>query len=247
MVGAVNGAQSSGRDTASARWRDRCARSGGGGAAGCGSDEVKRKGRQFAPQAGAWRGHEPPSPRRGASCRRGSLSAKLLKPASCGGDSVRRRRVRRGGRSGDRDRRKPERGSESESDGCLFPESHRRASRRLCRTLADFSRHWKAGGESKNRGKQGDFESLGGRRHGHGGGVRCMVGVHPDPSGGCGVTVRRQAGGGRSVGHGLPLARLEDRSRVACPVPGPVVRRGRKSPDFKLAETPYPRANRRPG
>ena len=235
-MAAVNGAHRNGRDTASARWRDRCARSGGAGCSGSVREEVKRKGRQFAPQAGAWRGHEPPSPRRGASCRRGSLSAKLIKPASCGGDSVRRRRVRRGGRSGDRDRRKPERGSESESDGCLFPESHRRASRRLCRTLADFSRHWKAGGESKNRGKQGEFASFDGRRDGHGVGVRRRVGVHPDPSGGRGVTVRRQAGGGRSVGHGLPLARLEDRSRVACPVPGPVVGRRPKPDNFKLAE-----------
>jgi len=101
VVGAVNGVHSSGRDTASARWRDRCGRSGDGGWSGSSPDEMKWKRRQFAPQAGAWRGHEPPSPRRGASCRRGSLSAKLLKPASGGGDSVRRRRVRVGGRSGD--------------------------------------------------------------------------------------------------------------------------------------------------
>lgn len=157
-------------------------------------------------------------------------------PAFGGGDFVRRRRVRLGGRSGDCDRRQPFGGAQGGSDGGGESESDGKASRRLCRTLADFSRHWKAGGESKNRRKQGDFAAFGVRRHGRVIVVRRRVGVHSDPSGGRGVTVRSQSGGGRSVGCGLSVARLEIRSRVACPVPGPVVNRGRKSEKFKLAE-----------
>jgi len=43
---------------------------------GSGADEIVAGGGNCAPQAGAWRGHEPPSPRRGARCRCGWFSAK---------------------------------------------------------------------------------------------------------------------------------------------------------------------------
>lgn len=67
-------------------------------------------------------------------------------------------------------------------------------------------------------------------------GVRRMVGVHSDPCGGCGVPVRRQAGGGWSSGHGLPVARIEDRFRVTRPLSASVVRCGRKLLNFRMAE-----------
>ena len=91
----------------------------------------------------------------------------------------------------------------------------RTASRRLCRTfgLPDF-------------GKSSTIRLLFNRR-----GKR--VAVHPDPSGG---RVRR-----RVVGGSLPVARLENRSRVARPVSASVVGRRQKSLNFKMAVSLEPR------
>ena len=102
-----------------------------------------------------------------------------------------------------------------------FVPGEQRASRRLCRTLGlpDF------GKSPSNRGVCRVTSRT----------VRLL----PDPPGG---RVRR-----RVVGGSLPVARLENRSRVACPLPGPVVGCGRKSEKSKLAVSLEPRANRRTG
>ena len=91
-----------------------------------------------------------------------------------------------------------------------FVPGEQRASRRLCRTLGlpDF------GKSSANRGvRRVTFRT---------------VRLFPDPPGG---RVRR-----RVVGGSLPVARIENRSRVACPLPGPVVGRRGKSKNLKMAE-----------
>ena len=85
-----------------------------------------------------------------------------------------------------------------------------RASRRLCRTCG-----------LPASGKSSAIRLLCHRR---GNRVR----VHPDPSGG---RVRR-----RVVGGSLPVARLENRSRLARPLSASVVGRCRKPRNFKLAE-----------
>ena len=108
--------------------------------------------------------------------------------------------------------------------------------------LADSSRHWEAGGESKDRGKQGAFESLGERRHGHGGGqavggqsVTCCSALLPKGLALAGRRLRQPILAATLAAR-IPVARLEDRSRVACPLPGPVVGRRGKSEKSKLAE-----------
>ena len=150
-------------------------------------------------QAGAWRGHEPPSPRRMPTLptNRKSLSAlaqraslifagrNLAEESGAGQADAASRRVAFGKRFG------------------RFVPGEQRASRRLCRTLGlpDF------GKSPANRGVCRVTSRT----------VRLL----PDPPGG---RVRR-----RVVGGSLPVARLENRSRVACPLPGPVVGRRRKS------------------
>ena len=96
-----------------------------------------------------------------------------------------------------------------------FVRRDRRASRRLCRTfgLPDFGRSSAIRLLFHRRGKR--------------------VAVHPDPSGG---RVRR-----RVIGGSLPVARLENRSRVARPLSASVVGRRRKSLNFKLAVSLEPR------
>ena len=91
-----------------------------------------------------------------------------------------------------------------------FVRRDRRASRRLCRTfgLPDF-------------GKSSAIRLLFNRR-----GKRFAV--HPDPFGG---RVRR-----RVIGGSVPVARLENRSRVARPLSASVVGRRRKSRNVKMAE-----------
>ena len=99
-----------------------------------------------------------------------------------------------------------------------FVRRDRGASRRLCRTFG-----------LPNFGKASAIRLLFDRR-----GKR--VRVHPHPSGG---RVHR-----RVVGGSLPVARLENRSRVARPLPGPVVGRRGKSEKSKLAVSFESRANR---
>ena len=91
-----------------------------------------------------------------------------------------------------------------------FVPGEQRASRRLCRTLGlpDF------GKSSDNRGVCRVTSRT----------VRLL----PDHPGG---RVRR-----RVVAGNLPVARIENRSRVACPLPGPVVGRRGKSEKSKMAE-----------
>jgi len=102
-----------------------------------------------------------------------------------------------------------------------FVPGEQRASRRLCRTLGlpDFGKSSTIRGVCRVTSRT----------------VRLL----PHPPGG---RVRR-----RVVGGSLPVARIENRSRVACPLPGPVVGRRGKSEKSKLAVSLEPRANRRTG
>ena len=102
-----------------------------------------------------------------------------------------------------------------------FVPGDQRALRRLCRTLGlpDI------GKSADNRGFCGVTSRT--------------VRLFPDTPGG---RVRR-----RVVGECLPFARLENRSRVARPLSGPVVGRRGKSEKSKLAVSLEPRANRHTG
>jgi hypothetical protein len=125
-------------------------------------------------------------------------------PDFCGSESGGRKRSGSGGRGASRV-------AFGNRFGRFVP-GEQRASRRLCRTLPPSSRGF--GGTSGLP----DF----GKSPANRGVCRVTsrpVRLLPDPPGG---RVRR-----RVVGGSLPVARIENRSRVACPLPGPVVgRRG---------------------
>ena len=144
--------------------------------------------------------------------------AKRDKPDFCGGDSG-----EENGRAGG------SRGASRVAFGkrvVRFVRRDRRASRRLCRTLPPSSRGFGGTSGLPDFGKSSAIRLLFNRR-----GKR--VAVHPDPSGG---RVRR-----RVIGGSLPVARLENRSRVARPLSASVVGRRRKSLNFKLAVSLEPR------
>ena len=163
----------------------------------------------------------------------------MREPDFCGSDSGGRKRSGSGGRGASRV-------AFGKRFGRFVP-GEQWASRRLCRTLGlpDFGKSPSNRGVFRVTSRTVRLlpDPPGGRvrRRVVGGSVAAAFSRRPWPCGRC----LRQPILAAALAARIPVARIENRSRVACPLPGPVVGRRGKSEKLKLAVSLEPRANRR--